>query len=439
MAVADRGMRYGLRALNGFARMELLDRLGLRKPAERFLHDASKNSVRTAGRVGRAFNGVASRGGPARPSTAPRRDLFDLTPDDEQQMLRESFRQFATERLRPAAHDADMASSAPAELMGEASELGITMLGVPEELGGVVGERAAVTSVLIGEALAHGDMGLAFAALAPAAVSTALGHWGDADQQGTYLPAFVGDEPPGAALALLEPRPLFDPMHLDTTARRADGGGYTLDGVKALVPRAGDAELFLVAARIDGGGPALFIVESKTAGVQIEPEPAMGLRAATTSKLLLEGVSVPGSALLAEGDPAVYGECVQRARLGWCSLAVGCGQAVLDYVTPYVNEREAFGEPISHRQAVAFAISNIAIELEGMRLATYRAAARADQDKEFAHETALARQLCSEKGMFIGSEGLQLLGGHGYVREHPVERWYRDLRAAGLMEGALLV
>src|SRR5215213_1324713 len=120
MAVADRGMRYGLRALNGFARLELLDRLRLREPAERFLHGASRNSVRTAGRVGRAFNGVAGRGRPARPSTAPRRDLFDLTPDDEQQMLRESFRQFATDRLRPAAHDADMASSAPAELMAEA-------------------------------------------------------------------------------------------------------------------------------------------------------------------------------------------------------------------------------------------------------------------------------------------------------------------------------
>jgi alkylation response protein AidB-like acyl-CoA dehydrogenase len=106
---------------------------------------------------------------------------------------------------------------------------------------------------------------------------------------------------------------------------------------------------------------------------------------------------------------------------------------------PYVNERVAFGEPISHRQAVAFAVSDIAIELEGMRLATYRAAARADQERDFAHPTALARQLCSEKGMAIGSEGVQLLGGHGFIREHPVERWFRDLRAAGIFEGAVMV
>ena len=432
-------MRYGLRALNGFAGLSLLDRLGMRESAERLLYGASKNSVRAAGRAGRTFKSVQKRTTPARPSTAPRGDLFDLTPSDEQQMLRESFKQFATEKLRPAAHDADAASNAPQELMAEASELGITMLGVPEELGGVVDERSAVTSVLIGEALAHGDMGLAFAALAPAAVSTALGLWGDADQQATYLPPFVGDDVPAAALALLEPQPLFDPSRLKTKARRTNGGGFALDGVKSLVPRAADAELFVIAADLEGSGPALFVVESSTTGVFTEPEPAMGLRPAATSRLVLEDASLNAGALLGEGDPQVFNECVQRARLAWCALAVGTAQAVLDYVVPYVNDRVAFGEPISHRQAVAFAVSDIAIELEGMRLATYRAAARADQDRDFAHATTLARQLCSEKGMAIGSEGVQLLGGHGYVKEHPVERWYRDLRAAGLMEGALLV
>jgi alkylation response protein AidB-like acyl-CoA dehydrogenase len=439
MAIADRGMRYGLRALNGFASLGLLDRLGMREPAQRLIYGASKNSVRAAGRAGRTFSTVSKRTRPARPTAAPRGDLFDLTPSDEQQMLRESFSEFADKKLRPAAQKADAESAAPAELMGEASELGITMLGVPEELGGVVDERSAVTSVLIGEALAHGDMGLAVAALAPAAVSTALGLWGDADQQATYLPPFVGDDVPAAALALLEPQPLFDPRRLKTTARPADGGGFTLDGVKSLVPRAADAELFVIAADLEGKGPALFVVESGTTGVFTEPEPAMGLRPAGTHRLVLEGARLNASSLLGEADPKVYGECVQRARLAWCALAVGTGQAVLDYLIPYVNERVAFGEPISHRQAVAFAVADIGIELEGMRLSTYRAASRADQDRDFAHATTLARQLCSEKGMMIGSQGVQLLGGHGFVKEHPVERWYRDLRAAGLMEGALLV
>jgi alkylation response protein AidB-like acyl-CoA dehydrogenase len=130
---------------------------------------------------------------------------------------------------------------------------------------------------------------------------------------------------------------------------------------------------------------------------------------------------------------------VALSRLAWCALAVGTGQAVLDYVTAYVKDRKAFGEPISNRQAVAFAVANIAIELEGLRLCTYRAAARVDQGLPFAREVALARRLCADRGMAIGSEGVQLLGGHGFVKEHPVERWYRDLRAAGIIEGGLLV
>jgi alkylation response protein AidB-like acyl-CoA dehydrogenase len=108
-------------------------------------------------------------------------------------------------------------------------------------------------------------------------------------------------------------------------------------------------------------------------------------------------------------------------------------------VIPYVNERMAFGEPISHRQAVAFAVADAAIELESMRLVTLRAAGRADQARDFTREAALARVLCATKGVAIGSAGVQLLGGHGDIKEHPVERWYRDLRAAGIMEGGLLV
>jgi len=104
-----------------------------------------------------------------------------------------------------------------------------------------------------------------------------------------------------------------------------------------------------------------------------------------------------------------------------------------------VNERQAFGEPISHRQAVAFSVADIAIELEGLRLVTLRAAARAEQGKEYAREAALARKLATDKGMQIGNAGVQLLGGHGFVKEHPVERWYRDLRAIGVMEGAVLL
>ena len=434
-------MAVGLRALNRVASSDAIDRLGLRDPVTNLIHGASKTGARTAATAGRTF--AAGRAGlhlsrPARQPRARTSDLFDLTPSDEQTLLRDSVREFGQERLRPAALDADAACAAPDELLIQANELGLTMIGVPEELGGAVEQRSATTTVLMSEALAQGDMGIAAACLAPAAVSTAISLWGDAQQQATYLPEFVGEDVPAAALALMESQPLFDPFALRTTARAA-GGGYALDGAKALVPRAADAEVFVVAADLENAGPSLFIVESKTAGISVEPEPGMGVRAAGTSRLILDDVRLPATALLGDGEPDVYSECVALSRLAWCALAVGTGQAVLDYVTAYVKDRKAFGEPISNRQAVAFAVANIAIELEGLRLATYRAAARVDQGLPFTREVALARRLCADRGMAIGSEGVQLLGGHGFVKEHPVERWYRDLRAAGIIEGGLLV
>jgi alkylation response protein AidB-like acyl-CoA dehydrogenase len=222
-----------------------------------------------------------------------------------------------------------------------------------------------------------------------------------------------------------------------TTATR-DGDGFLLNGVKSLVPRAADAELFVVGAALEGR-PALFLVESSTAGVEIESEPSMGVRAAGLGRVILEDVRVADLALLGDSDGEAYAECVRLSRLAWCALAVGTGQAVLDYVVPYVNERHAFGEPISNRQSVAFMVANIGIELQSMRLVTYKAASRAAQGKPFDREVALARKLCAERGMQIGNDGVQLLGGHGFVKEHPVERWYRDLRAVGLMEGGVLV
>jgi alkylation response protein AidB-like acyl-CoA dehydrogenase len=436
--VTERGMGLGLRALNRLASSSVLDRVGARKPVERAIYTVTKGGFRSATAASRTFKSAQKLTSPARQGAAAPRALFDITPDDEQQMLQEAVRGFAAERVRPAAQAADEACLTPAELLAQANELGVNMLGVPEQLGGVMSERAAVASVLIAEALAHGDMGIAYAALAPGAVATAIGRWGTAEQEAAYLPAFTGEDVPVAALALLEPRPLFDPFELETKARR-DGRDWVLDGVKSLVARVADCELFVVAAQAESVGPALFVIESSTAGLSVQPEPAMGLRAAATGRLLLDGVRLPGAAMLAEGESAAYEKCVQRARIAWCALCVGAGQAVLDYVIPYVKERQAFGEPVSNRQAVAFAVSDIGIETDAMRLCTYRAASRADQGKEFSREAALARRLCAAKAMKIGSDGVQLLGGHGYVKEHPVERWYRDLRAAGVMEGALLV
>ena len=438
MSVGERGMGFGMRTLSKLAGSDLLDRLGVRDGANRAVYQATREGFRAAGVAGRTFKAVQGNGKPGRLKPTSSSGVFDLTPTDEQQMVQETFRTFAEEQLRPAAGAADAGSAAPRELLDQMAELGLTMLGVPEALGGAVDQRSTVTSVLAAEALAQGDMGLAAAALATASVASALALWGDSSQQASYIPALIGDDAPAAAIALHEPRPLFNPFALQTVAKR-DGGDLVLNGSKALVPRAADASLLVVGAELPGTGPVLLLAESAGRGVTVRPAATMGARAAGFGELRFDTVRLPRSALLGGGAPDVYAECVRRSRLAWCALALGTARAVLDYVIPYVNERVAFGEPISNRQAVAFTVSDIAIELECMRLTVLRAASRADADKPFADAVATAHTLCAQRGAAIGSSGVQLLGGHGYVKEHPVERWYRDLQAVGAIEGGLLV
>jgi alkylation response protein AidB-like acyl-CoA dehydrogenase len=431
-------MGLGLAVLNRIAGSPTIDKLKLRKTTERAVYEGAKRGFRVAGASSRVFGRAKGGGGPARLARTDDSGVFDLDPTDDQQMIVGVIREFAAEVLRPGAAGAEAATDTSKEVLSQTGELGLTLLNIPESLGGLAEERSAVTGVLVAEALAEGDMGQAVACLAPAAVATAISLWGSDAQQQTYLPAFAGDDVPASALAVAEPRPLFDPFELQTTATPT-AGGYVLNGVKSAVVRGSEAELFVVAVDMGGRGPRLVLLESGTDGVTIEADPSMGLRAAGLSRLILDDVHVGPDAVLGEGTADDYRECIRLSRLAWAALALGTGRAVLDYVSDYVTTRSAFGEPIAHRQAVAFMVANIAIELEGMRLVTLKAASRAEQKMDFSREVALARRLAAEHGMKIGTDGVQLLGGHGFVKEHPVERWYRDLRAVGLMEGAVLV
>jgi alkylation response protein AidB-like acyl-CoA dehydrogenase len=429
----------GLALITPFLGQEFLDRHGLRDPLNRGLRYGVKTAFSTIGASTRQFKRVQGLGkAPTRlrPSGA---DYFDLAPDEDQKMILETVGEFAAEILRPAAYDADDAAAHPADLIAKAAELGITAINIPEDFDGIAAHRNTVTNALVAEALAYGDMGLALPILAPGGVAAALTHWGSSGQQATYLSEFAGENVPQACVAIAEPHALFDPTALRTTAVRTPSG-YRLSGVKSLVPAAANAELFIVGAQLNGK-PAMFIVEAETKGLTVTADPSMGIRAAALGRVELDNVAVPLENRLGE-DGAVdsdYSEAIALARLGWAALAVGTSHAVLDYVIPYVKEREAFGEPIARRQSVAFMCANIAIELDGLRLITWRGAARAEQGLSFAREAALAKRFATDKGMQIGLDGVQLLGGHGFTKEHPVERWYRDLRALGVAEGVVVL
>jgi alkylation response protein AidB-like acyl-CoA dehydrogenase len=433
-----------LSVLTRFVGSSWARRTGLDEVAESLLFRATRDSVRAGKLAARRFAPVidlarraslAPRGSDGATDSGPRR--FDLTPTDEQLMTREFVQRFAAEHIAPVAAEADENPDAALPAIEAAKDLALSVDVVPEIVGGTASERDVMSGVLLAETLAHADAAIALAVLARRGAAAALTEFGTARQQSRYLAAMVEEEPPTAALAIAEPSPRADPT-LPTTRAVLRGDAYVLDGDKTFVPLAEECELFIVTAMLDGEGPTAFVVRADMPGVHVERIRTMGFAAARLGRVRLRDVHVPVEDRLGSDIKYDHGRLVDLGRIGAAAIAVGISQAVLEYVSEYANDRVAFGEPISHRQAVAFEIADMATELEGMRLATWRAAALAERGKACAREAKIALLLATEHGMQIGSMGVQLLGGHGYIREHPVERWYRQLRGIAVMEGATL-
>lgn len=432
--MASNPMGTGISSLRRLSQSKLVNALHLHKPIEKLVFHSTKYSINSL----ESFSGKPKSKGGAQRMDKPSKGkaLFDITPSEDQQMFCDAVSRLATDLIRPAADKADSACETPSELLQQIHELGLTHFAIPEEFGGAASERSPLTQALVAEQLANGDMGIALAALAPMAVINALVDFGTVDQQARYLPRFAEDQFVPAALAVTEPQPLFDPNKLKTTAKK-NADGFVLNGEKVLVPLAATAELILIAADLEGSGPRLFIVGNGQEGLSITSSPAMGLRAAALCQITLNNVVVEQANLLGD-DNFDYAKLQSQSQTAWAALATGCCQAMLDYVIPYVNERKAFGEPISHRQAVAFLVANIGIEMEGLRLMMLRAAGQLEQG-DAKQAARLAHIQAIEKGMEIGNNGVQLLGGHGFTKEHPAERWYRQLRGLAAIHGVVTV
>lgn len=435
----------GLNLLTRFASSDLPDQLGIREPVEKALYEGSKASFKFLSEKNAKAKQAQASTPKSDAETAQwlarkKRGLFSLALTEEQQMMRDMLRSFATEMIRPAAHDADHDHKTPTELLTQLHELGLAYQAVPEKVadkttGGMANAQSTVSQMLSLEDLGFGDFSIAANAASSVSVANVIRRYGSVSQQQYYLPKFLADEPFFASLATNERTPLFNPKKLSTTVKKT-GSLYVLTGEKNLVINAENAEVFVVSAMYNAK-PCLFLVEAKNEHVKITPEPAMGLKAASTCRVRFNGVRLLENARLETSEAANYQEFLDLSRLAVAALACGVGDAVLDYVIPYVNEREAFGEPISHRQSVAFMVSDIAIELEAMRMLVWRAVAKAQNGLDFHREAHLAHVFASEKSMEIGTNAVQLLGGHGYTKEHPVERWYRDLRSVSALHGSL--
>ena len=329
-----------------------------------------------------------------------------------------------------------IASDWPASILAKAIsgqhlvDLGLNYYALPEALGGVAAEQNIVSNILIAESLAKGDFSLTAGLLSTFSVINAITRWGSTQVQSMYLPVFAEDTDVTATFAFQEATPAFNPFQLKTKATEKNGQ-ITITGEKTLVIFGDTADVFLVSAEFNGQ-PDIFVVQCDES-ISIKANPAMGLKAAETATLHFNQTPALG---LGDAD-FDYTAFVDLGNLMWCAMAIGTCEAIKAYCIKYANERTAFGEPISHRQSVAFMIADMAIEIDAMRMLVLNAASLAEAGKPFHREAYLARLLCAEKSMKIGTDGVQILGGHGFTKEHPVERWYRDLRATAILHSGL--
>lgn len=365
--------------------------------------------------------------------------MFDLEMSEEQRLIQDTVSGFAREEIRPLARDCDERQTIPQALVDKGFDLGLVQSALPEEAGGFGEERSAVTGAIVAEELAWGDLAIALQLLAPRLVAYPVLDAGTTEQRREILPGFARRFRP-AAVALVEPRFDFDTLRYATTARR-DNGAYILSGTKCFVPLAAEADLLLVFAQVlEAGGPAAFLLERGAEGLTVgERERNMGIKALATYEVTLENVVVPAAARLGGEAGADLERILNHTRVGLAALAVGVARAAYEYARDYAKERKAFGVEIARKQAIAFMLAEMAIEVDAARLLVWEAAWALDRGRDATRECVLAKRYAANTALKVADNGLQVLGGHGYVRDHPVELWLRNARGFACFEGLTIV
>ena len=364
--------------------------------------------------------------------------MYSFEPTEEQKMLIDAIGRYASSDLRAKAHDADEEKLLPPNLIEKGWELGYLQASIPETYGGF-GERSAVTGVLAAEAMAWGDLAGALAVMTPGLFATPILLAGSEAQKQEYLPAVIEAEWQPYTAALIEPAFDFDPNELHCIAIEEDGV-YVLNGAKAYVPYAADAPTMIVYARL-GDATQGFIVPAGTQGLQVgEREKLLGIGALPLYKLSLDGVRLPLENRLGGPEGHDFAPILAASQVALSAMAVGLSRAALEYACDYAKDRDVFGVKVAQKQAIAFMTAEMATEVEAIRLVTWEAAWMLDNGKEDAFKHAyLAHTGATDMAMMVTDRAVQILGGHGYIREHPVELWMRNGRGIATFTGLAVV
>jgi acyl-CoA dehydrogenase len=365
--------------------------------------------------------------------------MYSFEPSDEQKMLIDAVGKYAVNDLRPAARDAEEGKSLPPKLVAKGWELGVLQASIPEAYGGF-GDRSAVTGALAGEELAFGNLAGAVAVGTPGLFALPILLGGTEEQKQEYLPKVIeGNWLPYTA-ALTEYTFDFDPLALKTTAV-LKGDQYVLNGEKAFVPFAKEAEAMIVYAALDGVTQG-FVLPKGAAGLTVgeEREKLLSLNALPLYRVKLADVKIPKANRIGGDAGHDFERVLASMRIANAAAAVGVAKAAFEYSRDYAKEREAFGVKIAQKQAIAFMLAEMRTEIEASRLLAWEAAWKLDTGRDDAFiEAYLASTGAADMAMMVTDRAVQILGGHGYIREHPVEMWLREGRGFAMFTGFTMV
>ncbi len=360
---------------------------------------------------------------------------------DEQRSIQAVCREFAAREIRPASLAVDEADvEVPWELWRQAAGLGLTSFMLPEEFGGA-GMTDCLTSCVVQEELSFGCAGIGNLITSGGFFAEPVLALGSEEQKRRWLAPLAGGDPPLTALAITEPSSGSDAASIRTRARRVEGG-YVLSGQKAWISNGGVARLYVIFATVAPGsgyrGITAFVVEDGDEGFRCGPPiRKMGQRAIPNTELFLDDVFVSSDRRLGEEGQGFAGlmHTFDRSRVTLAASATGLARAALEYAVEYAKERIQFGKPIAEHQSVAFRLADMALRVDAARLLTWRAASLLDGGHRATTEAAMAKLHASETAMWCTWAAVQTLGGWGYSREYPVEKWMRDAKLEEIEEG----
>jgi acyl-CoA dehydrogenase len=367
------------------------------------------------------------------------RDLLELS--DEQLEIQRTCREFAAREIRPISLAVDEADTeVPWEIWRKAAQLGLTSFMLPAEHGGA-GMTDCLTACIVQEELSHGCAGIGNLITSNGFFAEPVMVLGSEEQRERWLAPLAGEDPPMTALSITEPASGSDAASIRTTARRV-ADGYLLSGQKAWASNGGVARFYVVFATVDPSrghrGVTAFIVEDGDPGFSCGPAiRKMGQRAIRNCELFLDEVLVGEDRRLGDEGAGFRGlmTTFDRSRVTLAASATGLARAALEFATNYATERIQFGRPIAEHQAVAFRLADMALRVDASRLLTWRAARMLDRGERTTTEAAMAKLHASETAMWCTWAALQTLGGWGYSREYPVEKWMRDAKLEEIEEG----